>query len=61
MGPTVIFCLWYWNEMQKDDRFTSVYSRPLEEWRILGKLKRILLGIPLEKEEWEKNELPAPK
>merc|ERR1711957_512582 len=53
MIPSMIFVLWYWNELQKDKRFTSEYSRPLEEWNFVAKWNRLWYGTPMPKEAWE--------
>ena len=55
MPLSTFLAIYYWNELQKDKRFTSVYSRPMEEWDFLAIAKRVYFGTPMEQPEWKKN------
>ena len=50
MTPSFMFVLWYWNELQKDDRFTSKHSKPIQEWNIYKKFRRVYMGEKYENE-----------
>ena len=50
MTPSFMFVLWYWNELQKDDRFTSKHSKPIQEWNIYKKFRRVYMGEHYENE-----------
>ena len=61
MVPSVAFVFWYWNQLQKDDRFTSSNSRPIEEWRLFAKLRRAFFGTEYVQEPWEHQKENQPK
>jgi len=50
--PCVIFAFWYWNKIQGDERFTSPYSRPVQEWRLWARMKRAWTGEKIEGEDY---------
>jgi len=54
-----MFVLWYWNELQKDDRFTSKHSKPIQEWNIYKKFRRVYMGEHYENESGKEYREPT--